>query len=172
MLPDRLHLGCGTKRLDGYLNVDIVALPGVTDQVFNLEVFPYPWESGAFKEILLEHVLEHLSDTVGVMRELHRLLSPGGIIRVSVPYFSSPNMWGNPTHKRQFGLLTFNYLAVIGFTVIRRRVFFFSVKSFMRSRWYALPIDVLLNVSQAFYARFLSYLLPVSELHAILQKVR
>ncbi|MGH7999079.1 MAG: hypothetical protein ACREPR_06535 [Brasilonema sp.] len=36
----RLNLGCGAKRLDGYINVDKFGTP---DLRFDLETFPYPW---------------------------------------------------------------------------------------------------------------------------------
>ncbi|HUW98176.1 MAG TPA: methyltransferase domain-containing protein [Acidiferrobacter sp.] len=41
--------------------------------------------SGSFDEITLSHVLEHLHDPVGALREAFRLLRPGGRLWIQVP---------------------------------------------------------------------------------------
>jgi SAM-dependent methyltransferase len=48
---------------------------------------PLPYRDGAFEAAFGSHVLEHLtpSEAAGVLRELHRVLRPGGIVRISVP---------------------------------------------------------------------------------------
>jgi SAM-dependent methyltransferase len=42
-----------------------------------------------FDEIIIWHVLEHLTDPHGTIREAHRILKPGGRLIVAVPNFSS-----------------------------------------------------------------------------------
>jgi len=42
-------------------------------------------EDGAFEAILCSHVLEHVEDDATAMRELHRVLAPGGWALVMVP---------------------------------------------------------------------------------------
>lgn len=44
---------------------------------------------GAFDQIVLWHVLEHLPDPVETIDEIHRLLKPGGKVVIAVPNFSS-----------------------------------------------------------------------------------
>lgn len=39
----------------------------------------------AYEQVTLNHVIEHLHDPVGVLRELHRILAPGGRIWVQTP---------------------------------------------------------------------------------------
>ena len=48
---------------------------------------PLPFDDGAFEAAFGSHVLEHLTpgEADGVLRELHRVLRPGGIVRISVP---------------------------------------------------------------------------------------
>ena len=47
----------------------------------------YP--DATFDEVIVWHVLEHLSDPRGTLEEIHRVLAPGGRLIVAVPNFSS-----------------------------------------------------------------------------------
>jgi predicted SAM-dependent methyltransferase len=53
----RLNLGCGMRRLDGFVNVDKFGEPELRH---DLETFPWPWPDDSVVEVLLNHVLEHL----------------------------------------------------------------------------------------------------------------
>jgi hypothetical protein len=85
----RLHLGCGTKHLDGYINIDIRYLPGV-DEINNVK-FLRNYENESINEIYACHVLEHFSrwDYNNVLRRWYELLIPNGILRLSVPNFEA-----------------------------------------------------------------------------------
>jgi 2-polyprenyl-3-methyl-5-hydroxy-6-metoxy-1,4-benzoquinol methylase len=56
---------------------------------YDLEVFPEEGlpqlENDSFDVITMWHVLEHVSDLNGRMKDLHRLLKPGGILLLAVP---------------------------------------------------------------------------------------
>ena len=67
-----LDLGCGQDKTPGALGVDLVPGPGV-DLVHDLNVTPWPLEQNRFDQVVCSHVLEHLSDLAGVMREIHRV---------------------------------------------------------------------------------------------------
>lgn len=104
----RLNLGCGQKRLGGYVNVDIS--PAVSpDIVHDLDVGPWPFESGAASHILADSVFEHVSDPILFMAECHRVLEPGGILELIVPHYESPDAFTDPTHKRFCTPNTFDY---------------------------------------------------------------
>lgn len=47
------------------------------------------FEGGFFDAVTIWHVLEHLPDPLGTVRECHRVLKPGGLLAVSVPNFES-----------------------------------------------------------------------------------
>jgi len=96
-----LNLGSGRFPLPGYLNLDqdTAAQP---DLVWNLNRIPYPFPGNTFRRIEARHVLEHLHDVFGVMREVHRILRPGGVIRITVPHFSRGMTHAD--HKRCFDL--------------------------------------------------------------------
>lgn len=68
-----------------YLNVDIAPLPKV-DLVFDItKKFPIP--DGVIEEVLSVATLEHLrhQQVDHVLREFHRILKTGGMVRVSTP---------------------------------------------------------------------------------------
>jgi predicted SAM-dependent methyltransferase len=81
--PLRLHLGCGTVRLEGWVNIDIDGQP---DLVLDLR-FGLPFADGSVDRIHSEHMLEHfsLADSQLLMTEACRVLRPGGVIRIGMP---------------------------------------------------------------------------------------
>jgi predicted SAM-dependent methyltransferase len=95
-LPLRLHVGCGRARMEGWLNIDIQPLPGVdvvADVTKGLDV-----AEGAAEAVYAEHFLEHLpmEDVLGFLAEVHRVLAPGGWVRLSTPNLE----WVWSTHYR------------------------------------------------------------------------
>src|SRR3989338_7170742 len=47
---------------------------------------PLPLAGGIFDCVVASDVIEHVFDTDGMLREIHRLLKPGGILLLSCPY--------------------------------------------------------------------------------------
>lgn len=104
----KVNLGAGSDIIAGYINHDLVALPGI-DVVHNLNQYPWPWADGSVDEIKMYDVLEHLDDFMKAMEELFRVLAPGGRCRISVPYWNSWCAYADPTHKRGFHEITFRF---------------------------------------------------------------
>ena len=98
-IPQQLNLGCGFDYKSNFLNVDSDDQTNA-DQIFDLEVFPWPLPSNHFTTIELSHVLEHLSRTEDVLREIHRICEPGGIVEIRVPH--SSRGFTHWDHKRGF----------------------------------------------------------------------
>jgi SAM-dependent methyltransferase len=99
-------IGCGgQKQAAGALGVDCVAQPGV-DVVADLEE-RLPFDDDAFDHIFAIHVLEHIHDLLGLMRELHRTLRPTGVLHVLTPYWRHVNTVADPTHVRLMDVQTF-----------------------------------------------------------------
>jgi SAM-dependent methyltransferase len=106
--PVVLELGCGKAPQSGRIGIDMIDLPGV-DIVADLERgFPY-LPDASVDEIHARSLLEHLENFELVMREIVRVLKPGGTCHVFVPHFSNPYYYSDYTHKRFFGLYTFYY---------------------------------------------------------------
>jgi SAM-dependent methyltransferase len=171
----KLNLGCGTTIKKGWVNADIAPLPGV-DAVMDIDKTPWKFKANQFNEVETFHTLEHIANFMEVMAEIHRVCEDGAIVKVSVPYFASPAYWRDPTHKRGFNIDTFvvftngeHYYTKARFKRLKRKLFYFSCRSFMKSRWYSLPFDLLINLCQPIYQRFFVYALPASEVHFILQ---
>ena len=104
----RVHLGCGKVYKDGWVNCDMVK-DVKADKYFDLEVFPWPLPDDYADEILLDQVMEHLSNTLRAMEEMHRILKPGGIVRINVPYAKSDCAYQDPTHRKFFTEKTMDY---------------------------------------------------------------
>ena len=85
----KLHLGCGTKHIKGFTNIDIRYLPGV-DEVNNIR-FLRNYKNDSVDLIYACHVLEHFSrwEYKNALTRWYEILKPGGILRLAVPNFSA-----------------------------------------------------------------------------------
>ena len=80
----KLHLGCGKKKIHGYINIDAQKKndPDVVANVLDL-----PFEADSVDVIYACHILEHFSkkESLHALEYWHTLLKPGGILRLAVP---------------------------------------------------------------------------------------
>ncbi|HEU4559529.1 MAG TPA: methyltransferase domain-containing protein [Longimicrobium sp.] len=104
----RLNVGCGHDIREGWVNLDLAALPGV-DVVHNLDAFPWPFDDGAFDEIEMINVLEHLPDPIAAVEELYRISAPDARVTIRVPYYNAPDAYTDPTHKAFFTERSFDF---------------------------------------------------------------
>lgn len=81
-----LHFGCGPRVLPGWINIDGWRLHTDIDYLCDLRR-PLPLADNSCELIFTEHVFEHIDREyrAPVLRELYRVLRPGGIIRIVVP---------------------------------------------------------------------------------------
>jgi SAM-dependent methyltransferase len=59
--------------------------------------------------IYCDGIIEHLTDVVRVMEELHRIARAGARVIIITPYFSSVDAFTDPTHKHYFSARSFDY---------------------------------------------------------------
>jgi predicted SAM-dependent methyltransferase len=83
-----LHIGCSDINAPGFINLDARSQPHVhivTTSLFRLKMIP----DNVADLIYMSHVLEHVShrDIIATLREMHRILKDGGVLRISVPDF-------------------------------------------------------------------------------------
>lgn len=58
---------------------------GFDVRLFMADICEYPAEDDNFDVIYFNHVLEHIPDDVAALREVHRILKPGGLVILGVP---------------------------------------------------------------------------------------
>jgi len=104
-----LNLGCGRNPEPGFVNLD--RSPGLgVDVVSDLETPGCLSQvSGVYDFVLASHVLEHIHNLIPLMREIHRVLRPGGHLGIACPYASSDDAVEDPTHVRFFTERSFQY---------------------------------------------------------------
>jgi hypothetical protein len=102
-LSMKLNMGCGQRKLPGYLNVDR-APECSPDVVCDLEQFPWPWRTDSIETVVFCHSLEHLGADLrtfkGIMQELYRVCRPGATITIQVPHPRHDDFITDPTHVR------------------------------------------------------------------------
>ncbi len=106
-----LDIGCGPKKLPGYLGMDIQSRPGV-DILGDMED-TWPIDSGTCQKINACHVLEHVKPwkIFDVFNEAWRVLEDGGEMTVRTPYGVAYAF--DPTHCILFQESSFNYLTPV-----------------------------------------------------------
>ena len=83
----KLHLGCGEKKIKGFINVDIRedVHPDLIDDVCTLLTI----KDNSIDLIYACHVLEHLGrhEYMKVLERWYNVLTKGGVLRIAVPDF-------------------------------------------------------------------------------------
>ncbi len=126
----RLDLACGSNKKEGFIGVDH-SKDTQAAIIINLE--KYPWRVLEFTDVFIpqealggfvfgeilkdssvyevhcSHYIEHVTDLISFMQELHRVLIPGGRATFYAPYYSSIRAYQDPTHKREISENTFLY---------------------------------------------------------------
>jgi predicted SAM-dependent methyltransferase len=84
--PRRLHWGCGDSAAPGWVNSDRRPIPGV-EVVCDIVRDGLPLDDDGFDYAVSVHALQEvpLGDVVPVLRELRRVLKPGGVLRLVLP---------------------------------------------------------------------------------------
>ncbi len=95
----KLHVGCGSVSIPGYVNIDVRYLPNV-DVVDNAE-FLRKFEGKEIEEIYCCHVFEHINRwRIGaVLKRWYDLLRPGGVLYLSTPDFEAVVNHYNQCHR-------------------------------------------------------------------------
>jgi len=107
----RLNMGCGLKKIEGFVNADIS--PNVKpDQIVDFNKFPWPFADNEFDHIVAKDILEHLGDTsadfIKAIKEMYRISHNGAIWEVQSPHWRCDTALDDPDHKRLITMGMFN----------------------------------------------------------------
>lgn len=95
----KLNLGCGFKKKDGYLNVDVgdFCQPDIEIDLAKEE---WPWEDGAVGEVTFDFSLEEMgetkSDLMHIIRQLYRVCAPNSKVFIRALHPSHDEFATNP----------------------------------------------------------------------------
>ncbi len=113
---DLLELGCGEGRgvellaplASSYTGIDkikeVVDRLGAKypDYTFSDGVFPpFPFEDNSFDSIITFQVIEHVKEDEDFVKEIYRVLKPGGVALMSTPNIKM-TLSRNPWHEREY----------------------------------------------------------------------
>lgn len=174
----KLHLGCGNDYKEGYVNVDS-SKEVKSDKVWDLEKTPLPFKDNSVKEIIANHVLEHINNFVPLMHEFHRICRKSSRIKIKTPFYSAWGQYNDPTHVRFFSPFTFNYFKKGNYSHevncktdmfhINKVKINFGIGRSGKLNWLLNP---LINFNHAFYCRAFAWILPASEIEFELKVIK
>jgi SAM-dependent methyltransferase len=78
-----LYIGGAGRAVDGYVNLDLFAVPGVDVAA---DAHALPFRDGQFQRVACDAVLEHVRSPEQVVREIRRVLAPGGYAHLVTPF--------------------------------------------------------------------------------------
>ena len=189
-----INLGCGKTRIPVSIGVDKVKIEPFVDVVHDLGDLPYPFENGYANEIHMYHVLEHLDAPVEILKEIHRILKPGGKLHLRVPHFSSMGAFTDITHKRPFSYFSFDcfekdhyqhFYAGCIYKILDKKIKYFGLypnaglyakhihpnKCFWLFKPFVHGINALIKISPLFFERFWCYLVGgATEIALVMKK--
>lgn len=179
-----IELGCGKHKTSNRLAIDRLDMPNV-DIVADLEKGLQFLPDCSIDVIHSSSFFEHIDNFEFLMLEMWRVLKPDGRIMGFVPHFSNPYYYSDPTHRRFFGLYTFEYFSARQ-TRFTRKVpsFYGSTKFHIEDlrlyftspwpirRWIRSRLTTLINLTpvfQEFYEENLCHILPCYGIYFILR---
>jgi hypothetical protein len=186
--PIAINIGCGRRRREGAIGIDRIPLSTV-DVVADLEQGLPFLRDDSVDVVYADSFLEHVEHFDGLMRDIHRVCKATASIHVGVPHFSNPYYYSDSTHRRFFGLYTFDYFVPRGFQrmkrvvpdhyagcefeILSRSMSFYS--PFKARRWVKALLTKLVNVNrytQEFYEENFCWMVPCYVLRFTLRPVK
>jgi len=185
----KIDLGCGSTKKNNFIGVDVNYYPGV-DYTADLEEGLSFISDNSVDEYFSSHFLEHVQNFEGLLKEIYRTIKPNGKIEIIVPHFSNPYYYSDYTHKRFFGLYTFDYFSskkqqlkrkvpfynsMVEFEVLERKLVFKSSFNLFLNLFRKHVFQRIFNSTtymQELYENLFSRLIPCSEIRFVLKPVK
>ena len=170
-----LDLGCGNAKEEGAFGIDYRFSKGV-DIVHDLNVYPWPLENDSFDLIFCKHIIEHLSDVIKAVEEIHRVLKKGGVVKIYTPHVSNIMSFKDPTHKWHFTCGSFDYFikglqenevpyTSVSFELVKKQLVFTNNLSTPLAKFIS-------KLSMKTYEKHFCRMLPAKELYIKMQAIK
>lgn len=106
----KLNIGAGVTYIPGFVNIDISTQADIT---LDLGKDRLPFDDNSVDLIVSYHTLEHVSDYLFALSEIHRVLKHGGRFLVGLPYVTLTEYHlVNPYHLHNFNEYSFDFFDV------------------------------------------------------------
>ncbi|MCD6572906.1 MAG: methyltransferase domain-containing protein [Thermoplasmata archaeon] len=92
----KINFGCGKDIRKGWINVDKRDFG--QELIYDLNMFPYPFDDDTADAILMQDILEHLVNPEKVLKEIYRISKNGATVVIRTPHPKSPHMKRDPEH--------------------------------------------------------------------------
>jgi len=134
----RLHLGCGEKFIPGFIHIDLTDYPHIdhNEDIQHLSMF----EDDTVDLIYCSHAFQYFDgfdEVPQVLKEWHRVLKPGGILRLAVTDFGAVVKvylkYGDLKHRGILGPLYGKWPSGDGFIYLKTAYDFDSLKNVLES---------------------------------------
>jgi ubiquinone/menaquinone biosynthesis C-methylase UbiE len=142
-----LDVGCGINKYPGAIGIDRNP-DSRADVLCDLDHLPYPFADNSFDQLRAIHVIEHVSDVIKTMEEFHRLVRPGGRVRIETPHYTDFSSFCDPTHRWHLNTFSFRYFGEndAGFGYYSRRKFReVAIRVKLLAAWRWLGFEFLVN---------------------------
>jgi predicted SAM-dependent methyltransferase len=108
----RLHLGCGERYMDGYVNIDFPpesqSLLDTSRADLHADITALSYEPESVQEVRLHHVFEHFDRPIALrlLLDWYDWLAPGGLLVIETPDFERcARAFFRPWGRRRRGVL-------------------------------------------------------------------
>lgn len=180
-----IDLGPGKSKKRG-IGIDKLNLNN-TDIVTDIEEGLTFLDDKSVDKIYSNNLLEHIKNLDTVIKEIHRILKNKGKFYCTVPHFSNPYFYSDPTHVRFFGYYNFYYYADkqsmnklkrkvpnfynnIKFEIVTQKLIFNSPFKIQRILLKIFQIIINKNIYlQEFYERHLCGMIKADKIYTILK---
>lgn len=98
------HVNQRVRLIGGELDWDVILKAkrnvGAFDdlKLINCNIYALPYPDDTFDAAILSEILEHVDDDVAALREVMRVVKPGGVVAITVPNADYP-FWWDPINK-------------------------------------------------------------------------
>ena len=188
----KLDLGCGSSPKQGYIGIDNFYR---SKNVIKKDVLLYlkKLPNNCVKEIYSRHFFEHLDYKYikALLHQINRVLINGGLISVTVPHYSNPFFFSDPTHKTFWGVHSFSYIceetclkrnvpkyiSIKGWSLIGVKIKFVPMKNIklfgVRIPSLCLILNLIINLNTLlieYYERYFASLFSIYEIEFLIIK--